>query len=296
MIGGVRARALVALAVVLIVVGVLPVGLMYARVHPVRTSTRDDPGRYGIAFQESSFPSSRDAVGLRGWYMPAPAPSGRTVVIVPGIDDDRGVSGITVRLAPALLARGIDVLAFDLRAEGSSEGDLQTFGADEQWDVLGAVAEAQRRGARSVGVLGFSLGAAASVLAAARSTDIAALVTDSAFADLSATLRHELAVNDHLPGPAVDYGLLLFRLLSGVDPSTVSPVRAIDALGDRPVLLIQGDADSTVEPADLDRLARAAGTRAERWLVPGGQHARSYYADPAGYVARVVAFFDRSLR
>jgi fermentation-respiration switch protein FrsA (DUF1100 family) len=285
----------IVLGAILVLGLLLPAGLWYLRLHPVRVAVEDDPGEHGIRYEPVSFSSPLDGTPLKGWYMPASPSTGRAIVIAPGIDDNRLVGGVTLDLAPTLIAAGFDVLAFDLRGEGESGGGPITFGAREQWDVLGAVEEARSRGAARVGVLAFSLGAGAAILAAARSDAIDALVTDSAFADLGETLRRELE-RDGVPAPIVSYGLLFYPLLAGTDLGTVSPVSAIGDVAPRPILLIHGTADETVGVEDSERLLAAAGaSTTERWLVPGGRHTRSYFIDPEAYAAKVSAFFERAM-
>jgi alpha-beta hydrolase superfamily lysophospholipase len=286
-------RSFVALIVGVAVV--VPVALMWARVHPRRVPLDDDPGRHGLRYEDVAFASPLDGTALRGWYIPAPRPTGRVLIIVPGIDDNRLVSGITLRLAVDLVADGIDVLAFDLRAQGASDGDTLSFGGREQDDVLGAVAFARARGVRHVAVLGFSMGAAAAMLAAARSSDIESLVLDSAFADWAATLSEELRSGWHLPEPAVAYALFLYRVLSGTDPADVAPAEVIDGLAARPMLFIAGADDQTVDPADGAAMAAAAGPAAGYVLVPGAGHVGACRADPAAYTARVRAFLAAAM-
>ena len=286
-------------SLVLFVVGVavvVPVALMWARVHPRRVALDDDPGRHGLRYEDVAFASPLDGTTLRGWYIPAPRTTGRAVVIVPGIDDNRLVSGIALPLAAGLVADGLDVLAFDLRAQGESDGDTLSFGAREQDDVLGAVAAARARGARHVAVLGFSMGAAAAMLAAARSPDVEALVLDSAFASWPDTLRQQLRSGWHLPGPLVDYGVLLYGVLSGTDPAAVTPANAMPALAGRPMLFIAGADDLAVDPADGAKMAAAAaGPTAQYVLVPGAGHVGAFAVDPAAYTARVRAFLAAAL-
>ncbi len=270
-------------------------GVIYWRVHPPRVAVGDNPGRHGLSFEDVSFVSGSDGTTLRGWYLPAPRQSGRAVVIAHGIDDDRLVSGITLRLAPDLLAAGFDVLAFDLRASGESGGDEITFGARESGDVLGAVAEARRHGASSVAVLGFSQGGAAAILAAARSRSIDAVATDSAFAALEPTLRRQAEGYYRLPPPLAGLVLSLFAPIAGFDPATIRPVDAIAAVAPRPVLIIQGQADATVDPADAERLQMAAGPSAALWMVPGADHIRAYVVDPAAYTQRLLEFLRMAL-
>lgn len=285
-------------SVALLVVGiavVVPVALMWVRVHPARVPLDDDPGRHGLRYEDVAFASPLDGTTLRGWYIHAPRWSGRTLVVVAGIDDNRLAGGITLPLAEALVADGFDVLAFDLRAQGESGGDTLSFGAREQDDVLGAVAFARARGARHVAVLGFSMGAAAAMLAAARTPDIEALVLDSAFADWEQTLRPQLRSGWHLPGPLVDYAVLLYGILSGTDPGSVAPARVVGDLARRPMLFISGADDTAVDPADGATMAAAAGPSAAYVLVPGAGHVGAYRADPATYTERARAFLGAAL-
>jgi len=286
----VRRHARSLLVVLLGIIFVLPAVLMWARVHPARVPLADDPGRHGLRYQDISFPSPLDGTNLRGWYMPALRPTGRAVVVVPGIDSNRLVGGISLRLAADLVGDGFDVLAFDLRDQGTSDGDTLSFGAREQYDVVGAVAVARAHGARHVAVIGFSMGAAAAMLAAARSPDIEALVLDSAFADLRETLGTGIGTTWHVPGPVVAYALFLYRVLSGTDPASVVPADTIRVLATRRLLFIAGADDQAVKPGDGASMARAAGANAEYVLVPGAGHVGAFFADPSAYVGRVRAF------
>ena len=288
---GRHGRVLGALFVgVVVVIAVLPVAAMWGRVHPPRIPLDDDPGRHGLRYEDVAFPSPLDGTILRGWYIPALRPTGRAVVVVAGIDSNRLAGGISLRLAVDLVADGFDVLAFDLRAQGGSDGDTLSFGAREQDDVLGAVAVARARGARHVAVVGFSMGAAAAMVAAARSSDIEALVLDSAFADLRDTLGAGIGSTWHMPGPIVDYALFLYGLLSGTDPASVVPADAVPTLASRPMLFIAGADDRTVRPTDGANMARAAGAKAEYLLVPGAGHVGAFVVDPSAYAGRVRAF------
>jgi len=270
---------------------IAPASLWYWRLHPARIAINDDPGRHGLAYDSIVFNAS-DGAAIHAWYLQTATPTARGIVIAPGIDNNRLQSGVTLALAPGLLKLGFDVIAIDLRGEGESGGEPITFGAREQWDVLAAVEQLRIRGARQVGVLGFSLGAVAAVLAAAGSDRIDAIAIDSAFADLRATFTHELAANYGLPPPAIAYGLGLYALLSGTDPASVSPVTVVGRIPPRHVLIIHGTADTAVPVEDSALLLRAApGPQTSRWLVTGGTHTLSFFVDPAEYERRVTGFF-----
>ena len=66
---------------------VAPVALMYHRLYPDRIAVDDDPGRHGIAYESVSFASPVDGAPLEGWYMASPRPTGRSIVIAPGLDN-----------------------------------------------------------------------------------------------------------------------------------------------------------------------------------------------------------------
>jgi uncharacterized protein len=288
-----RTRGLVLLVIGIVIVA--PVAVMWLRVHPFRAALDDDPGRHGLRYEDISFASPLDGTILRGWYMPTSVPSGRVVIIAPGIDSNRLVGGITLPLAAALVADDFDVLAFDFRGQGESDGDTLSFGAREQHDVIGAVAAAKGRGARHVAVIGFSMGTAAAMLAASRSPDIEALVLDSAFADLTDTLASEFRSVWHLPDPLVAYGLFLYEVLSGTDPASVMPADVVAALAPRPLLFFAGTNDRTVRPADGAAMAEAAGTSADYVLVSGAGHVGAFFVDPSAYASRVRAFLAAAI-
>jgi hypothetical protein len=61
-------------------------------------------------------------------------------------------------------------------------------------------------------------------------------------------------------------------------------------LEDLPVLLIHGEADTTVPVAEGRRLAMAGGSGLEHWTIPGAGHALGRPAAPEAWDERVTAF------
>src|SRR3954470_14025316 len=101
-------------------------------------------------------------VSLKGWLCHATTQRRGTLVYLHGVGDNRtsGI-GIIQRFAP----RGFDVVAYDSRAHGESEGDACTYGFFEKDDlrhVLDTVAPGP------VVLLGTSLGAAVAIQEAAQ--------------------------------------------------------------------------------------------------------------------------------
>ena len=97
-----------------------------------------------------------------------------------------------------------------------------------------------------------------------------------------------------LPGPASTFlASRLFdaatRTLDG-DPRATDPIKVIGLVDPVPLLLIHGEADTTVPIADGRRLAAAAGPSTEHWVVPGAGHGRAHATATAEYEARVTTF------
>jgi uncharacterized protein len=81
---------------------------------------------------------------------------------------------------------------------------------------------------------------------------------------------------------------------TGCDLTRVNAKRWISQLGSRPVLLMQGGADSTVSRQCGELLYAAAPGPKEIWFDPAAGHARFSTSMPA-YEYRLAGFFDRAL-
>ena len=159
--------------------------------------------------------------------------------------------------------------------------------------MLGAADWLRAQGRQHVGVLGASMGAASSLLAAAGDPSIEALVADSAFCDFGMMIERQYRKLSRMPRCLLPGALALARLVTGVRIDAVCPVEAAASLQGRPLLVIHSEGDRFVPVDDARALAKAA--RAELWITPGSRHLGSYATDPAAYAARVTAFFRSAL-
>ena len=265
---------------------------------PYRRPLASSPDVFGLTYEHVTFSSAVDDIALRGWFLPA-AGSDRAVVIVHGRSSSRtGDNGELVAHAAALVDGGYNVLMFDFRAHGLSDGTRYTLGADEQGDVLGAVAYLESRGFAPdrVGFWAHSMGAATVLLAAAASPDVRTIVADSSFARLEDLLARELPRESGLPGffnPAILY---FGRELFGLDTKVLNPVEAVAGLPPRSLFIVHAEADRLIPVDHARRIAVAAGRAVhDLWIFPGSRHDRVSAAAPEQYRSRVLAFFDERL-
>ena len=253
---------------------------------PRQTLSGASPADDGLQFETVTFPSAaNDGMQLAGWWIPNPN-GHRVLILVHGRYENKSAY---LALARPLWEQGYNVLLFDLRGHGQSTYVPCTYGLKEQWDVIGAARFAQQKGfsASSIGVIGWSLGGASTLMAMGSSNDFAAAVADSAYANSEPLL----ARNPLQPGLT-----LALRLFRGVDLAQVSPANSIRGLDGRSIMLIHG-ADDRAVPLSQERLLQQAGGDSvkEVWIVPGAGHVQAYRLHPDEYAQRVTAFFDGAL-
>ena len=254
----------------------------------------DPPSNYNLAFEEVHF-TSRDRVKLFGWWIPADNAIG-TIVLCHG---QRGSMDGDTKQAVPLHDAGFNVFMFDFRAHGRSEGEFVTMGMYEKEDLLGVMDYLDtERGIVDVGVLGFSMGAATTLITAALSDHICAVVSDSSFGRLKHTLRATLqqrGVPGFVARPFVDGVITAASLLTEGRLDQTDPIRWTVHIGFRPILFIQGENDYYVSVADLDRMASLAKGPVEIWIAEGAGHRGAYAADPVEYNRRVINWFTEYL-
>ncbi|HEU4846975.1 MAG TPA: alpha/beta fold hydrolase, partial [Rubrobacteraceae bacterium] len=189
---------------------------------PVRRPVERTPAYFGLRYREVEVRSS-DGLRLSGWWVDG-AGSSRAAVLVHGWGADRS-SRHVLETAAVYEEAGYDVLVLDPRGHGGSEGDRVTLGYREVRDVRGALSWLEKRGfdPERVVLHGWSMGGAA-VIQAAPGTGVAAVVEESAYADLPPLLRERLPEVSGLPAFFTPGIFLVGRLFLGIDPWAVRPV------------------------------------------------------------------------
>ncbi|KAJ3057205.1 hypothetical protein HK102_011084, partial [Quaeritorhiza haematococci] len=196
-----------------------------------------------------------------------------------------------------LHARGYDVLLFDLRGHGQSDPSRLSLGSRERADLRAVLDWARAEGydEGQIGWLGYSMGAATLVLEAAANPSIRAAVLDSPYGDLPRLLETQLSKHSRLPGWFNPGILACARVFYGLRTEELVPIAAAAAWGDRPMLLIHGEDDSTVPVDQARKLGRAVGAACLTTFLPGVEHVEAYRSDPGRYVALISRFFDDNL-
>ncbi|HET7768547.1 MAG TPA: alpha/beta fold hydrolase [Chloroflexota bacterium] len=229
---------------------------------------------------------------LSAWYVSPPSSGAPVVLVCHGFGTNR-LEGQDV--LPWLAAAGYGALVFDFQAHGESEGRLTTVGLREVDDILAAVRYVQEREGAAVPIfgLGFSMGASALIVAAARCHAIQALFLDSPFATLRRAIAHSFHFFFRLPPRLFTRPTIWFaERFTGARVGDVEPIRAVAAIAPRPIAIAQGTADSIVNPEDSLLLYAAAGEPKRLWRVEGVGHVGLRAVLPEEYRARALEFFS----
>ena len=258
---------------------------------PIQTT----PAEYGLEYTDISFPS-RDGLTLRGWWLDVHDDS-PVVVMVHGSTRNRAEPPERMMgMAKELVNHGYNVLTFDMRGHGESEGQHISAGLDERNDLLGAIDYIRQRGITGkIGVLGFSMGAATCLMTTPECEDIAAVVVDGAYADIVSIVESEFANRSDLPGFFLPIILFMTDKLYDVDFTAIKPIEALKDIT-VPVFIIHGGQDSMVPVEHAYRLAEVCrNPDSQSWVVPEAEHCEAYIERPEEYVTKVLSFFDDAL-
>jgi dipeptidyl aminopeptidase/acylaminoacyl peptidase len=261
--------------------------------HPERRALDVTPDKLNLVYQDFSVSSKLDEVELRGWWLEAEQ-AHSVVIMAHGYRSNRLEGGMALDLAGDLVQLGYHVLMFDFRNSGESSGDMTTVGYHEKHDLLTMVDYAQQQFPDlPLGLLGFSMGASTSLLAAGEDTRIQAIVADSPFSDLREYLEDNLPYWSNLPHyPFTPLILSILPTVLNLDVQQVSPREAIRDVS-APVLLIHGDGDVAIPYENSKQiLAHSKGNPIEFWAPEQSGHVAAYKDYPEEYVERVHTFFS----
>ncbi len=276
-----------------IIILVISIIVTYFLVNPVREKVSAPPD--SLNYEPISFSPAGEDLELKGWYLPAEKDSQRTVIAAHGYGGNRSQN---FNVSEALVRNGFNVIVFDFRNSGESASSFTTIGQKEKYDILGAVSYIERRfeGRHSIGLIGYSMGAAAAVLAVDETPAVQAAVLDSSFADLKTYLEKNLPVWSRLPAVPFNWFILNIGIhLFGIQPETVSPIEAA-ANWEGPLFFIHGKKDEQIPLKNVDQLSSASdGPRDQVWKVPEAGHVEASQVAHAEYVERVLEFLDDNL-
>lgn len=236
--------------------------------------------------------ASESGSTIHGWFIPGEK-GGGAVALMHGVRANR----LSMLERARLLSKaGYSVLLFDFQAHGESEGKRLTFGYLESKDARAAIDFLRTHApGEKIGVIGVSMGGAASLLASP-SLDVNAMVLEMVYPTIQQAITNRLTMRFG------SWASVLTPLLSwqlkprlGID---VDALRPIDTVGSvrAPKLFIVGEDDQHTTLEESRELFNAAAEPKELWVVNGAKHVDLYVVAKSEYERRVLDFFAKYLK
>ncbi len=259
-----------------------------------RKPHKKTPAEFDIPFEEVRF-STKNERTLYGWWVQAE----KAVQKVPTIVLVHGWGRNVERTLPYirnLHPEGFNLLAFDSRNHGSSDGDkfssMLKF-AEDISAALDFLIEKKKVNPEKIGLLGLSIGGAASIYAAAHDPRIRAVVTVGAFAHPGDVMRDEFR-RYHVPYfPLVWLLFEYFQWRIGGRFNAIAPEKQITQ-SQAKFLLIHGLEDKIVPVEHARRLAKSGRAgQITLWLIPQKGHSDCHFHPD--FWPRVSGFLKETL-
>lgn len=240
-----------------------------------------------------SFHSS-DGKKLHGVLVRRSRASG-TVILCHGFRRDKEGMARYAELFP-----DYNLLFFDFRASGASDGTYSSIGCHEYRDVAAAVnfvKKAELDGMRPLIILGVSMGASAAIKAAKYHPDIAdALILDSAYANLYDTIMNVFGNVSGLPlYPFFPVMMYMFSYMWGKESTEMVPEDYIENL-ELPAFIIHSVNDSFTLPEHSMRLYAKVGAhniKSRFWIGPPAKHGYLFDTYPDYYRSKINRFIEK---
>jgi len=272
--------------------------VVHAGSRPRDLQLTDTPASFQVPFEDITF-EAQDSLKLKGWFI-APSTQNAIVVYTHGLFRTR-----VEMLSRAVVTSkaGYGALLYDSRSHGSSAKGLVSLGYYEKNDVLGAIRYVKNRYRDSnspprIVLMGISMGAVATLQAAAESKDYAALILDSPFSSLKDTIVDHTWLFLNLPRyPFVPLFLFWFQRLAGFDPQQVDSSQALARVQPVPLLMIGSEGDQRIPGEVARRLYQQSKSPVKKLKIFGpdvghGAAARLY---PEEYATLLISFLNSAL-
>lgn len=287
----------------LILVGAAVGTVVYKLTHPKPAPLDISPLDYQeLAQQDLNWSQEKwksiDGPDVHGWLLRT-KPSAPLVIMSHGMGQTRSD---LLRLGVRLWMAGYNILLYDLRGHGESGVKWSSLGNYEANDLLQGIKSMKNLrdsnaqpvvDANRIGIYGLGVGGYASLVAAAQTDGVRAVVVDSVYGDIPrfvhGQLKEMFSMNNRLTDFLIDQGLSIY-LGSKRDLTTAS--EAVRSYQHVPLLMLTSGDAGELRLSTGDLFLQAVQPKEIREL-PHSRLSRLYGTDAQDYDKVVVDYFKR---
>ncbi|MCB1141501.1 MAG: prolyl oligopeptidase family serine peptidase [Leptospiraceae bacterium] len=248
-----------------------------------------DPLERGLQFEEVSVLTS-DGLELKSWYIPGDS-SKKGILLVHG---HGGMRNEGLRFSKVLHDSGYNLLLLSLRR---NSGSFASMGYHEVKDVQAGVQYLKEvKQLDTIGILGFSMGAATSIMAMESNQEIKAGIFSSGFSSAISVLVESAWRDFSIPRyPLFPIAEFFINLRGNMKIGEVLPLEKIGRISPRPVFIMHCDRDDFVSSIHANILFERAKEPKEIWIPSCDKHEQIWNFYPDESEKKVKNFFEKNL-
>ncbi|XDD52682.1 alpha/beta hydrolase [Leptospira sp. WS4.C2] len=247
------------------------------------------PSEVGLTFEEVEI-TTGDKLNLVSYWIPTKQ-SNATIILVHGHGGQRNEG---IRFAKSLHQAGYNLLLLSLRR---NHGGFASMGFHEQKDVTAAISYLKTKGYNKIGIFGFSMGSATSIIAMADHPEIQAGLFSSGYGSAIDVLVESAKRDFGIPYyPLIPVVKLALNLRGDMDIDSVRPIDKIASISPRPIALFHCKMDDYVDYHHAVDLYAKAGEPKSLWSPECKRHERLWNFDSKEAESRAVGFFLKYLK
>lgn len=245
---------------------------------PPRKQTFFHPEEFGLTKEEIQIYNPKHRLNLSGWLIPAISTSNQSqgrkkkplVIYAHGYGENRASHQGILKIAKALADEGISTLVFDFQNHGLSDPGKSTLGIREKHDLHAAIAYAKEKGYTDIGLIGASMGASTALQVAAESSEVKAVIADTAYTDLRTFGIEMMQKRLHLSSQLSSSILSTLRFIQGMNTNAIRPIDAVKKLREAGVAVrfYHTKGDRTTDEHHGHDLAEAYGDPSALQMTP----------------------------
>ena len=261
---------------------------MYKFVYDNKEYKKDDFDK--LKKEEVTIKTS-DGLMLKGYYIYGNKDKEKTVILVHGI-----TVGIpwSFKYMDMFLKRGYNVLIYDQRRHGESEGKYSTYGYYEKEDLkLWTDFVRRKNGSNAkIGLHGESMGAATVLQYAKVDSNIDFIIADCGFSSLPKLLNIIIKKSHVIPFPVLQLSSHKAKRLAGFKYDDVKPIEVVRNTN-IPIMFIHGLEDDFIPYSMSVEMYEAKKGLKALYLAKGAKHACSVKVDKDKYEREVNEFLNK---